>query len=212
MSNARHVRCRRRGIVTGLVATACLALAGTALAASPAAEATYREALVPGTPCTVTAQACVDLDSQRAWLFENGTVIRGPVPVATGGNGQATPVGHSLRVYRKDADHVIPGSLNSERLPWMWQVDVALTQNLELFDHEVGLLVEVRNLTNNQNAHTVYTATGEADDDGWLDTPEGQAAVEQNGDEFERAYLDRIEDPTHYRDGIQGRLGLSVHF
>ena len=111
-----------------------------------------------------------------------------------------------------DPARVIPGSLNSERLPWMWQVDVALTQNLELFDHEVGLLVEVRNLTNNQNAHTVYTATGEADDDGWLDTPEGQAAVEQNGDEFERAYLDRIDDPTHYRDGIQGRLGLSVHF
>lgn len=117
MSNARHVRRRRRGIVTGLVVTACLALAGTALAASPAAEATYREALVPGTPCTVTAQACVDLDSQRAWLFEDGTVIRGPVPVATGGNGQATPVGHSLRVYRKDADHVSQESRGADGRP-----------------------------------------------------------------------------------------------
>lgn len=107
---------------------------------------------------------------------------------------------------------VIAGDLNSERLPWMWQVDVALTQNLELFDHEVGLLLEVRNLTNNQNAHTIYTATGEADYDGWLDTPDGRAAVEQNGSEFERAYRHRIDDPTHYGDGIHGRLGLSVHF
>lgn len=106
MSDTRRTRGRRRATVVGLVATAGLALAGTALADSPAAEATYREALVPGTPCTVSAKSCVDLDSQRAWLFKDGKIIRGPVPVATGGNGQATPVGHSLRVYRKDADHV----------------------------------------------------------------------------------------------------------
>lgn len=106
MSDIRRIRGRRRATIAGLVATAGLALAGTALAGSPAAEAAYKEAQVPGTPCTVTAKACVDLDSQKAWLFKDGKVLRGPVPVATGGNGQATPAGHSLRVYRKDAKHV----------------------------------------------------------------------------------------------------------
>lgn len=60
--------------------------------------------LVAGTPCTITARACVDLDSQRAWLFADGAIVRGPVKVATGGHGKPTPVGHSLRVYRRDKD------------------------------------------------------------------------------------------------------------
>lgn len=105
MIDIRRFRGRRRLTVVGMVAAAGVLMAGTALAESPAAAAAHREALVPGTPCTVSAKSCVDLDSQRAWLFRDGKILRGPVPVATGGNGQPTPVGHSLRVYRKDADH-----------------------------------------------------------------------------------------------------------
>ncbi|GLZ48366.1 hypothetical protein Acsp06_45510 [Actinomycetospora sp. NBRC 106375] len=73
--------------------------------ASPAAQAAHAEALVPGTPCSVSARACVDLESQRAWLIRDGKVTRGPMTIASGGEGRATPVGHSLRVYRKDRDH-----------------------------------------------------------------------------------------------------------
>ena len=95
---------------TGVLVTAgAVAVAGQAFAAlpgeAPVATATRAQPLVVGTPCSVSAKSCVDLDSQRAWLFQDGKILRGPVPVATGGNGQPTPVGHSLRVYRKDADH-----------------------------------------------------------------------------------------------------------
>lgn len=48
----------------------------------------------------------MDLESQKAWLISDGAVTRGPVPIASGGNGEPTPVGHSLRVYRKEVDHV----------------------------------------------------------------------------------------------------------
>ncbi|GLZ55643.1 L,D-transpeptidase [Actinomycetospora sp. NBRC 106378] len=48
----------------------------------------------------------MDLESQRAWLVRDGRVVRGPMTIASGGEGHETPVGHSLRVYRKDADHV----------------------------------------------------------------------------------------------------------
>lgn len=73
---------------------------------SPAAQAVHAEPATPGTPCSVSARACVDLESQRAWLIRDGKVTRGPMTIASGGAGQATPVGHSLRVYRKDIDHV----------------------------------------------------------------------------------------------------------
>jgi hypothetical protein len=80
--------------------------------------------LVAGTPCTITARACVDLDSQRAWLFSDGAIVRGPVKVATGGNGKPTPIGHSLRVYNKDAQHKSQESKlpNGQPAPMPWSV------------------------------------------------------------------------------------------
>jgi len=73
----------------------------------PAAVVAQAESapLIAGTPCTITARSCVDLDSQKAWLFNNGKIVRGPVPISSGGNGKPTPIGHSLRVYRKEKDH-----------------------------------------------------------------------------------------------------------
>jgi hypothetical protein len=80
--------------------------------------------LVAGTPCTVTARACVDLDSQRAWLFADGAIVRGPVKVSSGGNGKPTPIGHSLRVYRRDAAHKSLESRlpNGQPAPMPWSV------------------------------------------------------------------------------------------
>jgi L,D-transpeptidase catalytic domain len=121
----------RRAIITGAaaltMATGAL-VAGPALAdapaASPAALAARALPLAAGTPCSISARACVDLDSQRAWLLHDGTITRGPVAIASGGNGEETPVGHSLRVYRKDQDHVSQESRqpDGQRSPMPWSV------------------------------------------------------------------------------------------
>jgi lipoprotein-anchoring transpeptidase ErfK/SrfK len=50
-------------------------------------------ALVAGTPCTVTARACVDLASRTAWLIDAGAVRRGPVSVQIGDEIDPTPYG-----------------------------------------------------------------------------------------------------------------------
>ncbi|MCE3555562.1 L,D-transpeptidase [Pseudonocardia sp. RS11V-5] len=99
-------------------------VAGPAFAESPAAQRAHAEPLVEGTPCSISAKACVDLDSQRAWLIQDGKVIRGPVRIASGGNGEETPVGHSLRVYRKDKDHLSQESRlpNGDPAPMPWSV------------------------------------------------------------------------------------------
>jgi hypothetical protein len=109
----------------GLTGLAGLYQAGSATAAESAAAAAARaQPLVPGTPCSITAKSCVDLDAQKAWLISNGKVIRGPVAIASGGRGEETPVGHSLRVYRKDADHKSQESLlrNGQPAPMPWSV------------------------------------------------------------------------------------------
>jgi L,D-transpeptidase catalytic domain len=130
---ARHGRSnggRRVAVLaaTGVLVAASAVLAGQAFAdlpaESPAAQATRAEPLVAGTPCSISAKACVDLDSQRAWLIQNGKIFRGPVKIASGGNGKATPVGHSLRVYRKDKDHLSEESRlpNGQPAPMPWSV------------------------------------------------------------------------------------------
>ena len=86
--------------VLASVGLASQALAGT----SDAADAAHAQPLAPGTPCSITARSCVDLETQQAWLIQDGKVTTGPIRIASGGNGQETPIGHSLRVYRKDKD------------------------------------------------------------------------------------------------------------
>ncbi|BBG00995.1 hypothetical protein PSA01_61650 [Pseudonocardia saturnea] len=92
-------------VVLAGVATAGVAMAGAEAESSDVARQVHTEKQVAGTPCSVSARACVDLESQQAWLITNGEITRGPVPIASGGAGQETPIGHSFRVYRKEADH-----------------------------------------------------------------------------------------------------------
>ncbi|HEX8518444.1 MAG TPA: L,D-transpeptidase [Pseudonocardia sp.] len=105
------VRGRTAAVVSAITAAVVAGtgfLADNALAdpaePSPAAVAARAQPLVPGTPCSVGARSCVDLDSQRAWLVADGKVVRGPVKIGSGGPGKETPLGHSFRVYLKDAD------------------------------------------------------------------------------------------------------------
>ncbi|MBW0088831.1 L,D-transpeptidase [Pseudonocardia sp. KRD-188] len=93
-------RGRRSAVVLALVA-ATLVSVGTTAASQEAAPP-----VVPGTPCTATATACVDLVGLRAWLFQDGQVLRGPVPISIGAGGEArTPAGR-FRVEWKNRDHV----------------------------------------------------------------------------------------------------------
>ncbi|MCF7552711.1 L,D-transpeptidase [Pseudonocardia sp. WMMC193] len=106
----------RRLVVAAVVVAAGLATAVPAIAdagTSVVALQAHAEPAAPGTPCAASARACVDLESQQAWLIRDGQVVGGPVPIASGGAGQETPVGHSFRVYRKEKDY----ASNTYRLP-----------------------------------------------------------------------------------------------
>lgn len=61
--------------------------------------------LVPGTPCTVTAKACVSLSAKRAWLVRDGQVYYGEASALGGRPETPTPTG-TFRVEWKDKDHI----------------------------------------------------------------------------------------------------------
>ena len=66
-------------------------LAGTASAQAP-------------TPCGNSAEACVDLSENQAWLMNDGAISYGPVPITSGKPGYETPPG-VFAVSYKDIDH-----------------------------------------------------------------------------------------------------------
>lgn len=114
---------RRPGVVIAvLVGIIGVIGAGTAMAGSPGAAEFRTHPLVPYTPCTVTAKACVDLYTKRSWLLQDGKIVNGPVAAAIGGPGHETPIGHSLRVYRKEQLHTSSEyrQTNGEGAPMPW--------------------------------------------------------------------------------------------
>ncbi|HEY9414569.1 MAG TPA: L,D-transpeptidase [Pseudonocardia sp.] len=91
-----------------LVAAGLLIAHGTATAATRKTPAPAQDAtLMIGTPCSVSARACVDLTTQKAWLFKDNAIERGPVDITSGGPGKETPTGN-FTVAWKDRNHVNP--------------------------------------------------------------------------------------------------------
>jgi len=85
-------RVRRRAAMVGLV-VAMLLSAGSIALAGPIPGPPVPAPLVPGTPCTATARACADLIGLQAWLFQDGRILRGPVPISIGDELDPTPPG-----------------------------------------------------------------------------------------------------------------------
>lgn len=91
----------RRAVMAGVIGLLGLSTTVGLAATGHAAEAD----LVPETPCARTVEACVDLDSQHAWLIKDGVVAYGAVPISSGAEEEPTPTG-TFQVVWKHADHV----------------------------------------------------------------------------------------------------------
>ena len=77
----------------------------------------------------------------------------------------------------------IDGGLNSERLPWNFNIDMRADKNIKLTKGEKPLFVNVyfrvQNLLNTKNVFDVYTATGSPENDGYLTSPNGLDEIQQ---------------------------------
>ena len=119
--------------------------------------------LVEGTPCTRAADACVSLAAGKAWLIDEGEIVRGPVAISSGAAATPTPRG-DFAVQWKNRDHrsrefdgapmpyavfFAPGGIafhqGSLDRPSAGCVRLATADASAFFDHlEVGDRVEVR--------------------------------------------------------------------
>ena len=99
------------------------------------------------------------------------------------------------------------GAINSSYKPWTSTLDLRFE-----FDDIVGTgltaYLIVLNALNTENVVGVYEGTGQAGEDGWMASPEGQVWLKGNpiGESF---YYDRLRDSSNWSNPRMVRFGLS---
>ena len=111
------------------------------------------------------------------------------------------------------------GDINGARLPWNLTLNLRVDRDFTLFaDNGRGIHVNaycrVSNLLDRRNIVAVYPATGQPDDDGFLDSPVGRAALRAQFDReaYLRSYQWRVLNPNFFTLPRRIFLGASVAF
>jgi outer membrane receptor protein involved in Fe transport len=116
----------------------------------------------------------------------------------------------------------LEGSLNGSRLPWTVRINTKINKR---FTMDVGQLdnkrtlgfnvyLQVQNLLDAQNIRSVYRATGNADDDGYLNAANSQASIASQNDpqSFRDIYSIKVNNPSNYSLPRLFRLGVEINF
>jgi hypothetical protein len=160
------------------------------------------------------------------WLLENfgaSATLRGGsgVPFSRQSNVTGTQLGGGFGQPSLD------GSINGARLPWEFNIDLMLDKDItikwgkvkegsadERKKSTVNIYCQVLNVFDFQNTINVYGATGNPDDDGFLDAPQFQPFI--NGQVDPQAFRDyysmRVNDPRNLSLPRRIRVGAILNF
>lgn len=143
--------------------------------------------------------------------------------------GSGTPYSRQNQVTRS-ADFTaaqrstLEGSINGSSLPWTYRMDLRVDRNIVITlnkdnaekkkETKLQVYVLVLNLLNTKNVVNVYRYTGNADDDGFLASADGQQYVSQqlNPQSYSDLYKVRVANPFNYSVPRRIRLGLLYEF
>lgn len=138
--------------------------------------------------------------------------------------GTGTPYTKSSKVYSLvSGGRVIEGSINGSRMPAFFKCDLRLDKDIYLTsskkdgnarEHYLNVFLQVLNVFNSANVLSVYAATGNADDDGYLASAEYQNIISQQLNEttYRMLYAIRCNNPSNYSGPRVIRVGVSYNF
>ena len=115
----------------------------------------------------------------------------------------------------------IKGTVNGSRKPGSFRSDLQIDRNFVLkFGEEkkksanLNVYLLVNNLFNFTNVLDIYRATGNADDDGYLNAAQYQAQIQSQRDAeaFTNYYLMKMDDPFNFGIPRTIRLGIKLDF
>ena len=102
---------------------------------------------------------------------------------------------------------------------WQFRIDTRIEKdiNVKINDKKTASLnvyLLVQNVLNTQNVTGVYRATGNAEDDGFINSPDGQQLTNQQADAqaFVDQYNIRLQNPDNYSLPRRTRIGIRFDF
>ena len=139
-------------------------------------------------------------------------------------SGSGTPYSKQSNITQEAASGIndrstLEGSLNGSRLPWQFRLNAKVNKEFEIKwsdkkSSHVNVYVQVQNLFDAQNIISVYRATGNPGDDGYLTSSAAQNSIDARNDPdaFRYLYSLAVNNPDHYSLPRMWRAGLSIQF
>ena len=120
---------------------------------------------------------------------------------------------------------ILQGSINGSRLPFNARANMKIDKTFMFHSEEkdangnekvseLNIYFAVENVFNNKNILGVYRATGEANDDGYINSPAAQSAISSKNDpqSFRDLYSIKVNNPNNYSRPRIMRLGAIFNF
>lgn len=138
--------------------------------------------------------------------------------------GSGTPYTRSENVYpvTSATSNILKGTYYGSRIPWTFRMDLRIDKDIyfKLKDGGDGrqaymnIYFSINNVLNSKNIQSVYSYTGNADDDGYLTAPEWQSQISQQLSEesYRLLYESYVNDPSNYSSPRTVRLGVIFNF
>jgi len=102
--------------------------------------------------------------------------------------------------------------INSASGPWNYRIDLKIDRSFKISTVNAVLALYIINITNTKNVYNVWGGTGEASNDGFLTSPQGQVFASQYGPSGVAVYQFHQNDPNDYGIPRQIRLGLRLEY
>jgi len=111
-------------------------------------------------------------------------------------------------------------TLNASTTPWTYQIDLKMDKTFTIGDFGINVYLWVANLLNTKNVVNVFNNSGDAEDDGWLSSPEGIALTEsyrlnhgqEVADLYQKVYREMKYDETNFGPPRQINLGIKLTY
>lgn len=146
---------------------------------------------------------------------------------ARGSSG--TPYSRQGNITQEGAEGIaqistLKGNLNGSRLPFQFRIDLRLEKSFpvtfgknkdgEQRKGNLNIYLQMLNVLNARNVISVYRATGNPGDDGYLTAPSSQSSIttEVNPQSFIDLYGIKINDPNNYSIPRRTRIGVMLDF
>jgi len=129
--------------------------------------------------------------------------------------GSGTPYSRSSKAGFLGGNSILIGSVNGSRLPWAFRMDAKFDKDIMLSSKVfMNIYFEILNVLNSKNILSVYRATGNPEDDGYLASPEAQPeiAIKTDSQAFTELYQVRVNSPGNYSLPRRLRLGVALNF